>query len=121
MYTHSNTHSTGTYTKASKRPSPRTQHSRHTERTTFPSQRENNIPVTQREPTWEHKALSGSDSILPASWVIGGVNPIGSPYKQGRVTIGVTSKRTEPRKVRFRFLIGNQTGFTQAVLSVAQR
>ena len=33
------------------------------------------------------------------------VNPMGSPVKQGRITIGVTSKRTEPGKVRFVFYI----------------
>ena len=57
-------------------------------------EKQNKSLHTEREPTWENKALSGSDSILPASCVIGAVNPIGSPNKQGPINIGVTGKKT---------------------------
>ena len=36
----------------------------------------------RRECTWEHKVLSESDSVP------GAISPTGSPWKQGRITIG---------------------------------
>ena len=49
-------------------------------------------------------------------FMLGAINPTGSPLKQGRITIGVTSKWAEPGTVQFWFLIANQTGFAEGEL-----
>ena len=67
----------------------------------------------QTEPTWEHKALSGTGSILCARCKsILREAPEKGAYHQRRDS----SKRIEPGTVRFLFLTASQTRFAQGEL-----